>query len=315
MSLSLRAQLTPLFSQYMLNGFLINPALAGAEGSEVFCMTTRQQWVGYDGNPRTNYLSYQDRILKQRFHLKRSIFEKGKKYIPKTKGRVGVGAYLFNDKNGIIGKTGGQATYAYHIVLGRTGYQLSFGVTAFMYQLRLDQNKMILKDATDPFIYSAAENRAFVSDFAAGTYIRNKKYFAGLSAGQLSRSTLKLNGSDYKNYKPERLYTLIAGMHAYTTSDIDIVTSANFKTTEKLKAQVDLNIMVTFRDMVWIGASYRSNNDVVGIVGMRYNRIFAGYSFDYTTTTIKNQNWGTHELCLYHKFGTTDRRVRWKERY
>ena len=313
--LSVLGQLSPLYSHYMMNGYFINPALAGAEGSEIINISARQQWLGYDGNPKTNLISYQTRILKHRFKLKNNIVSSGKHYIPKNKGRIGVGGYLFSDKNGIIGKTGGQATYAYHLVLGRTGYQLSFGLSGMFYQLKLDQNKMILKDNVDPFIYDAASRNAYVPDFAAGAYIRNHTYFAGISAGQLLQSSIKINGSDLKNYKPKRLYSLIAGMHVYNTSDLDIETSILLKMTEELRTQADLNCRFTLRDIVWLGFTYRSNNDVVTILGFRHNHLFFSYALDYPTTTIRSKNWGTHEISISYKYGTTDRRFRWKERY
>jgi hypothetical protein len=38
----LHAQQVPLYSQYMLNGFLINPAVAGSEGYTAVNLTARE---------------------------------------------------------------------------------------------------------------------------------------------------------------------------------------------------------------------------------------------------------------------------------
>ena len=56
------AQQLPIYSQYLYNKFLINPAHAGSDGFVSFNMTAREQWIGYTGAPRTFSLSGQARI-------------------------------------------------------------------------------------------------------------------------------------------------------------------------------------------------------------------------------------------------------------
>ena len=47
----LKAQQLPLYSQYLMNGFMINPAMAGYDGYTAFNLTYRQQWLGFQGAP------------------------------------------------------------------------------------------------------------------------------------------------------------------------------------------------------------------------------------------------------------------------
>ena len=61
------AQQQPLYSQYMLDAYLVNPAVAGAEGVTAINLTARQQWAGYAESPKTFALSAQTRILKTSF--------------------------------------------------------------------------------------------------------------------------------------------------------------------------------------------------------------------------------------------------------
>ena len=63
------SQQLPLFSQYLYNKFLINPAHAGSDGYTSFNLTVREQWMGYEGAPRTYSLSWQTRILKRGYKL------------------------------------------------------------------------------------------------------------------------------------------------------------------------------------------------------------------------------------------------------
>ena len=84
-------------NQYHFHYYLLNPALAGAAECTHFMLTHKQQWVGMKEAPYTTALSFQTR----------------------TKSRIGVGAYLYNDRNGWSYQQGGQATIAYHIPLSR----------------------------------------------------------------------------------------------------------------------------------------------------------------------------------------------------
>jgi len=113
------AQQVPMYSQYIMNGFLINPSFAGRDGYTTVNLTVREQWVGMTGAPSTYAASFQTRILKNSFISKSTAVRK--KIIKPTKGgKVGLGGYIFNDNNGIMHRTGFQLAYAYHISMGRT---------------------------------------------------------------------------------------------------------------------------------------------------------------------------------------------------
>ena len=62
----LDAQQLPIYSQYLFNKYLINPAVAGSDGYTSLNLTTRQQWAGYQGAPQTYSLSFNGRLLKQK---------------------------------------------------------------------------------------------------------------------------------------------------------------------------------------------------------------------------------------------------------
>ena len=61
----LKAQQLPLYSQYLMNGFMINPAMAGYDGYTAFNLTYRQQWLGFAEAPRTYSASFQSRLYRK----------------------------------------------------------------------------------------------------------------------------------------------------------------------------------------------------------------------------------------------------------
>jgi len=63
--------------------------------------------------------------------------------------------------------------------------------------------------------------------------------------------------------------------------------------------QVDMNMKVQYRDLVWAGAGYRLNDGVSGMLGINVSNTFnISYSYDYTTSAIQSYSHGTHEIVL-----------------
>ena len=65
--IKINAQQLPVYSQYMMNGFLLNPAIAGSDGYTSINLTAREQWLGLDNAPNTQAISFQTRLLRNSF--------------------------------------------------------------------------------------------------------------------------------------------------------------------------------------------------------------------------------------------------------
>src|SRR4030042_4362860 len=174
------AQQLPVYSQYMLNGFLLNPAVAGHEGYTAINITGREQWLGLKDAPSTYALSAQTRLLKNSF-ISRSSSIKRRRRIMSRSGRVGMGLYVFSDWNGAFNRTGVQYTYSYHIKLRKS--LLSFGASLTGYQFRID-NETIKLYTEDQFYYNM-DKSAMIPDANFGIYYTDRNIYAGLSALKL----------------------------------------------------------------------------------------------------------------------------------
>src|SRR5665811_2127063 len=88
------AQQLPLFSQYMINDYFQNPAIAGSRPYFDAVSANRLQWVGITDAPRTYALSMNG---------------------PLKGTNMGVGGYVFTDVAGPTRRIGASGSYAYHI--------------------------------------------------------------------------------------------------------------------------------------------------------------------------------------------------------
>jgi len=313
---NLIAQQAPMYSQYVMNGFLINPSYAGSDGYTSVNLTAREQWIGLPSSPSTYAVAFQTRLLKNSF-IQRSTTVRRKTVRPTRGGRVGVGGYVFNDQNGIIRRTGFEAAYAYHIDL-RNFKQLSFGLGATMYQFAIDfDNDIILSDYDDEFLNNY-DKTVFIPDFNFGASFTTRNYYIGFAATQLFRGTLTL-GNSSGNPRTELGHFYLTGGVKIPLQGNDWVLepSAMLKSSDMLfKAfQADITTRIYYKGDYWAGLSYRTQDALIMLFGFTYDRFYFAYAFDFTLTDIRKHSFGSHELSFAVKFGDNARRYRWLNKY
>jgi type IX secretion system PorP/SprF family membrane protein len=305
-------QQLPIFSQYLYNKFLMNPAVAGSDGYTSFNLTAREQWVGYSGAPRTFSFSAQTRILKKGYSLKAT--NRKNVYRPGTDGRVGLGGYVFSDRNGLVHRTGFQASYAYHMWL-QNSTQLSFGLALTGYHYRLNDQAMNFEQSDDPWMFNDLRRGMFVPDATFGAYLLNARYCLGFSADQLFGASTKIANNAYNNFRMNRQYYLFGSYDFMPDAYSIIQPSFNLMMSEQLLPQADLGVTYIYDQHAWGGLAYRTSGALIATLGMRYENIFIGYAFDFTTNEIQRVTYGTHEITFAVKLGDNSRRYRWLERY
>jgi type IX secretion system PorP/SprF family membrane protein len=318
------AQQLPVYSQYMLNGFLINPAVAGHEGYTAINITGREQWLGLKDAPSTYALSAQTRLLKNSF-ISRSSSIKRRRRIMSRSGRVGMGLYVFSDRNGAFNRTGVQYTYSYHITLRKS--LLSFGASLTGYQFKIDADKIRLY--TEDAFYYDMEKSAMIPDANFGIYYSDRNLYAGLSALQLFENTFKLTGKGGADFKMIRHYFAMVGYRFMVSDNVYLEPSFLLKTTESFVSQLDFNTKFYIKEDYWAGLSYRTGgsyslseeslrgggSSFIIMGGARFDKFYFGYAFDYNLSAISKYSIGSHEIMIGAKFGDSARRYRWLNRY
>lgn len=305
------AQQTPVYSNYMLNGFLLNPAVAGSEGYSAVNLTVREQWVGFQDAPATYALSFQTRLMRES-HINRSKHVKRKTKSPFTGGNVGLGGYVFNHRNGAVDRTGVRITYAYHLELAEA--QLSFGLSLIGYQYRLDRERIKLEFPDDD-LWLGLSSSVFIPDADAGVYYSSEKIWAGFSVDQLFESALKFGDEGYDQLIMERNYHLMGGYDFFLNDELILSPSAHLKIAENGKAQSDFNVRLYYDQLYWGGVAYRTGHSLVIMAGVSVDRLLFGYAFDIGLNSIMKHSFGTHEFTFIAKLGDQTRRHRWLSRY
>jgi type IX secretion system PorP/SprF family membrane protein len=309
---SIKAQQEPVYSQYDMNKFLLNPAFAGSEGFTSFNLTARQQWLGFENAPMTQAISGQTRILKTSYVAKsRSVRKNTRRRRPS--GRVGIGGYLYNDQNGPIGRTGLELTYAYHVFVGDG--QVSFGLSLSAYQFRINTNELTTYEGFDPLVDDSRQSM-YVPDGSVGIFYTYQPFYIGLSSRNLFQAALQFGGDNsFSDYQQVRHYYLMTGYRYDMDNDFEIEPSLLLKTTETFNLQADVSIKGYYKRDYWLGFSYRTGNAFITTVGIKVDRLYFGYAFDYSLNDIQRISYGSHEIMIGLKLGDNTRRYRWLNRF
>jgi type IX secretion system PorP/SprF family membrane protein len=308
-----RAQQQPVYSQYMMNPYLINPAIAGYQGITDFNLIAREQWLGYGDGPSTYAISAQMRVLKTSFR-NRSRMIKSRSKRRRPSGRVGLGAYVYNDMNGSMRRTGIQGTYAYHIYVRDIQYSAGVSISAF--QFKADVAGQDLYDNSDAFLNGIKPG--FSPDANVGFLVSGDMFYAGLSSSNLFQSSIQFGGgSTATAYRLVRHYYLVGGYRIQQKrSDYGFEPSLMLSATEKLSWSLDLNFKAYYKEDYWAGLSFRTTGTIITMFGMNVQNFYFGYAFDYSYGDITTFNQlGSHEIMVGMRLGDSARRYRWLNRF
>ncbi|MBK8141764.1 MAG: type IX secretion system membrane protein PorP/SprF [Chitinophagaceae bacterium] len=309
-TLPVLAQQKPHYTQYILNQYIVNPALTGIENYTDLKVSHRHQWVGIQDAPITSYLSVHGPIGKSDYRKTATSFDlkgenpRGKRYWEEYTAPAphhGIGLQVINDITGPLSNFSLYGTYAYHLALSaRTSLSAGFGVG--FNRISLNADKLDFGDVTaDPAVFTSGILNKTRLDMMAGLYLYSADYFIGVSAQQVVPQKIDFSNG-YIRPKEGRTVPHLFGTAGYRFSlgdNFNLIPSLMVKYVDPLPVQVEGNLKLQYLDRLWIGGSYRHKDGYAGIMGLNVSNIFhVGYSYDYTTSRLNNFSKGTHEVLL-----------------
>lgn len=315
--LAASSQQKPHYTQYVLNQYIINPAISGIENYVDVKLSARDQWVGLAGAPKTAYITIHAPVGKKDYRTSATSYAipgenpRGKYYwenYTAAEPHHGIGVTVINDKTGSFNRFTSTVSYAYHIGLNPTT-NLSAGFAAGISKISIDRSKHDFDgngDPIDPVTGSAMSGELFKirPDLNAGLYLYSRDYFIGLSAQQVIPQKLQFadDATFATNGKLVPHVFLQAGYRFLLTDDVNAIPSLMLKYingSSKNGLQPETNLKLQYRDLFWVGGSYRYQDGYAAMLGLNVGNTFnVGYAYDFTTTNLNTVSRGTHELMI-----------------
>ncbi len=278
-SYRLAAQQNIVYSQYIYNGLLINPAYAGSHVQLSATLSYRNQWVNFEGAPQTATLGVHTAM---------------------NKSKVGLGLLATSDKIGSYTNTGIFGSYAYRIQ-DRRGGVFSMGLQAGIHNFKADYTALKLKAGQDPkFNGTISELKP---NFGGGIFYYNKKFFGGFSVPVILEHSKFFNGGLEQLAMARHYYLYVGAMLPLDRMEkVKLSPSFLIRAQEGTPLNADINLNVIFHNLISAGVSYRTGESITTLLNFKLSEKFNfGYSYDWVTSDIRNYSNGTHEFMLNYR--------------
>jgi type IX secretion system PorP/SprF family membrane protein len=290
-----------VYSDYLSdNYYLLHPSMAGAADCGKVRMTARQQWFGQDEAPSLQTLSFNT-----------SVGE-----------RSGIGAIVFNDRNGYHTQTGAKLSYAHHLRFSRSTLdlnQLSFGVNAGLIQSNLDETSFYLSNPSyDPIINGGIVQKDSYFNVDLGASYFYLDLYTHFTVKNVIASKREL----YTDIESDNLRKYLWSVgYVFNVGDNGLLLepSTLFQYVDQTKEKtIDLNLKL-YKSLdfgrVWAGLSYRRSFDganyvdgtsvgeqklqyITPILGLNYKKFMFAYTYSHLTGNVKFDKGGFHQITL-----------------
>jgi type IX secretion system PorP/SprF family membrane protein len=268
----------------MFNVLTYNPGVAGTSGMVCATAINRQQWLGFDGAPRT------------------TIFNICAPISP-FKIKSGIGMIIESDNIGFDKDINFSIAYSYlmDLNIGKLGLGISLGVIDKTIDPKwyIPSGDGFTPPDQDPLIPSAKES--FVAfDAGLGAFLQGDKYYASLSITHLNQPKIKYTKAD--TYISRHYYLTAGYTLQLPNPSLELLPSV-FAYSDGKIMQMNVTSLVRYNKKVWGGVSYRAGDALIGIVGFElYNGLKIGYSYDFTLSDIRKNSTGSHEFMVNYCF-------------
>lgn len=272
------------FSQYHNSRTYINPAFVGTDSTMNMALNYRIQWPKIDPY--------------------RSLHFSVDKYIHAIRGGIGLNYLNDYEMNGAYIKARIDFNYASHIELFHHKLVLQPGMQISYFQNTLDFSKLTFGDQIDPrrgFIYNTNEvpfvGKKSGIDFSAGLLLYTDYYFGGVAVHHINQPDEGVVGPSKLPLK----ITINTGANLSFKKDSTrkLILSPTLLYMQQQDFQMLLPGITIKYKFISIGFSYRNEDAFITTFAFQNRFLRVGYSYDYTTSKLGNQNTGgSHEIGL-----------------
>ena len=249
----------------------MNPAATGNSASIDVFLLNRQQWVGFEGAPKTSVVNVHSYI---------------------SPIRSGLGLSLIYDRLGVSRQNvNAMFVYAFHVDLSED-ITLALGLASGIFNSNWDPNRNSFPDdnVADQTLLSDRFSRTS-ADFNTGMELNGYNITLGASVTHL------LNSDVYAG-KPVREFYSYLRYRWMINRNLDIAPGVMFRYSNNINF-FDFNVTGYFMRNFWVGFSFRPNNAVSTMLGVEFGMFRVGYAYDRSIGDLSSLARNSHEIMLF----------------
>tara|TARA_B100001109_G_C18853911_1_gene470748 strand:- start:290 stop:1231 length:942 start_codon:yes stop_codon:yes gene_type:complete len=281
LSVFIHAQQLPITTNYLLNRFAINPAIAGIKPCSETNLGHRNQWTGIENAPETFYAAYNSR------------WNRKDKYPDEL---IGYGINIVNDKVGFVDRTYIRLAYSYHIKLWKA-YRLSFGIYAGIQQYSFSYNSVnIPNKGIDPAVKDETETSLITPEVSPGIFMYNKNFFLGLSSFQIFPTRMYKIGTNDQRLSAHYYFM---GGYRLRGQFLHYIPSFLLSFSPYAPPTADISLTMDYKSWISIAAGSKYLNSAYAIINFKIAPpLTLGYVYEYGLNEINRLAPNTHEFTL-----------------
>jgi type IX secretion system PorP/SprF family membrane protein len=289
----LHAQQDPQYNLYQFNPLIINPAYSGYRDVISVVGNVRNQWVGFEGAPKTSIIS-----------VHAPVFTKN----------LGVGGTIIGDRIGPRNMVGLMSNFAYNIKIA-SKWKLALGLGAGYNRYQFNYSQINFKYVENSAVQLNDLNTGAL-DFNTGFLLRSKKFFFSMSATHLFSKNLytqelkeATNSNTVLNYRLHSHVHFYMGRSFLINENFIFAPTIMFRTVTEGEGNVDLNFNFFIKKKVWLGLFVRGPFGP-GLIMNFYltENLRAGYSYDVGVGAARRLG-PSHEITIGYDFKTKKSKI------
>jgi type IX secretion system PorP/SprF family membrane protein len=226
---------------------------------------------------------------------------------PMKNERVALGLKAQFMQYGVTKSTSVYGIYAYHIKVGNG--KLSFGLKAGVDLSNTDYTGLLLTNSGDP-VFTSDDKPFVLPNVGAGMYYFSRRFFAGFSVPSFLSYKRTDQGTTqaYHSFNQYDFIVSAGGLITFSPAfkfKPSVLVDYSLQETKKLN-QFDINGNFIIADLIWVGASWRTSEEViVGILQVQpIPQLMIGLSYDYPAGRMNSYSKGSSEFILRYEFGS-----------
>ena len=288
-SIALFGQQEQQYTQFMYNKLAYNPGYAGSKGVPCFTLIYRNQWIGLEGSPEAQVLSF-NTLTKN--------------------NRVGLGLNFARNTIGISERWTADGVYAYKINMKKATIGIGLQASVRYYGVNYSDNRLVSVTplVADGAVEVGAQNK-YLPNFGMGIYVRTDHVYLGVSLPRLLKNNLDFNELGSILSSEVRHVFGMVGAQLNLGKQTKFFPQVLVKYSSGAPIDFDFNLSLILQDRVTVGGTYRHGGSSVDksgesldfLFGLQASeRVFVGFSYDMTLSEIKEYSKGSVEALVQY---------------
>lgn len=273
--------------------FLVNPANAGTDKScYSFSAFYQNQWLGMDDSPTTQIFNFQGPVGHN----------------------LGMGSYIYNDRNGNMKELGLHQAFSYEVLLNKSRRRvttLSFGLAFSVEQSKIDETSFNSPLAMNDPLITGGINSGWGFNTSTGVLLKVNDYHFGAAVTNMLGQNNPLYSSPEEPKLPTDIHFFVSSLHKIVDRDIYLEPIIMYRQNTELDKRLDLTLKGTFPTpdpdyALWGLVSYRRTMDHAfgkslgwgTTAGVNYRRISFGVEWQLGLTGAQLDYGSAYQFVL-----------------